>query len=135
MSFNNEQKERIRYHLGYLQVQPAAAIAFGQPVARQTLFLVESAMDRVIPQAETRILRILGVLDDIECKLVEGLEYLVASQLDSLTIREDHLDRLEREYWRWGGRLADILGVPFYPYANRFKSEGRGSKAGNIPVG
>lgn len=134
MALTDEQKERVRYHLGYLSSSPAGSLQFGQPRPAQTLFLVESAMGNLMAVAEPRVLRILGVLDDIECKLVEGLEYLVASSLDSMQIREDHLDRLEREYWRWAGRLADVLGVPFYHYANRFRKEGRGSKAGSIPV-
>ena len=40
---------------------------------------------------------------------------------------------LEKEYARWGGRLADVFGVPFYPYSNRYKYN-MGTVAGNVPV-
>jgi hypothetical protein len=40
-------------------------------------------------------------------------------------------DSLEREYVRWSDRLADILGVPHYPFSARFRRRGPGS---SIPV-
>lgn len=131
MSFNESEKERIRYHLGYLSVQPAASLQFGQPRPIQTLFLVEQAMNNILVVAENRVRRYINILDDIECKMVEGQDYLVANRLDSLEIREKHIDQLETEYYRWAGRLADILGVPLYPYSTRFKNR---NMPGTIPV-
>lgn len=91
-------------------------------------------MDLVInTDAEDRVRQYLNVLDGIECKMVDGLEYLVAKQLDTLTIREDHIDKLETEYYRWAGRLAGQLGVPLYPFSLKFKLA-RGRMAGTIPV-
>src|SRR5690348_18082117 len=43
------------YHMGYLQVSPAASITYGIPAPIQTMFLVEAAMDRLLVNAEDRV--------------------------------------------------------------------------------
>lgn len=124
-------KERIRYHLGYLEVQGAASIQFGIPRPLQTVFLLEEAMSNVIDNAIPRIQRIVRIMDQVEEKLCGAQDRLAAKQLDSLILRDNEGDQLEHEYRRWGYRLADILGVPIYPYSMRYRA---GVKAGNIPV-
>ena len=133
MPLSESDKERIRYHLGYLEVQGAASIQFGIPRPLQTVFLLEDAMNNVIERAIPRVQRILNVLDRIEGKLEEAQDRLAAKRLDSLELRENEPDQLEHEYVRWGGRLADILGVPIYPYSTRYRNLGA-KVAGNIPV-
>lgn len=133
MALDDNEKERVRYHMGYLNVQPAASIHFGIPAAIQTLFLVDLAMELLLPSAEDRVRRLLTVLDDIECKMIGGQDYLVASQLDTLTIRPDHIDKLEDEYCRWASRLADEMGAPLYPGSTKFRRLNMVT-AGSIPV-
>ncbi len=133
MAFTDPEKERIRYHLGYLEVQPAASIQFGVPRPIQTIFLVETAMNNILQVAEDRIRRIVGVMDGIEDQLIDAQARLAAIQLDELHLREDEPDKLEKEYVRWGCRLADTLGVPIYPYSTRYRN-GMGVVAGSIPV-
>jgi len=137
MPFDLDEKSRIRYHMGYLQVTPAAAITYGIPTPIQTLFLLESAMDRVIIQAEDRIRRLITVLDNIECRMIDAQNYLVADQLSDITLRKDHINQLEDEYCRWAARLADTLGAPLYPGAERFRrlfGAGGSMQAGVLPV-
>jgi hypothetical protein len=126
------ERERVRYHLGYLNVQLAGSIQFGLPRPVQTLFILEEAMNQVIFEGLDRVRRLLKVLDDIECRLIASQDRLAASKLGELETRENEPDLLEREYYRWGGRLADQLGVPFYAYSNRYK-QGM-SAAGILPV-
>lgn len=133
MALTQEERQQVRYHLGYLSVSPAVALNFGLPRPVQTLFLVEQAMDSIMPVAENKIRQIIGILDGIECRLVDAQTRLAAASLDNLTMRRDEPDALEGEYYRWGGRLADTLGVPFYAYSNRYKRHGKGF-AGSIPV-
>lgn len=130
MALTTAERERVRYHLGYLQVQPAAAMTFGLPRPIQTLFIVESAMERILEVAIPRVRRILDVLDKVECRLESAQARLAATQLGDLHLRDGEPDLLEREYDRWARRLADIFGVPLYPYAKRFQS----SRAGNVSV-
>lgn len=135
MPLTPSERERVRYHLGYLNVQMAGSIQFGLPRPVQTLFIVEEAMTQLIePDGVDRVRRHLKILDDIECRLVAAQGSLGAAKLGELTIERQGLqepDLLENEYFRWGGRLADQLGVPFYAYSNRYK---RRASAGNIPV-
>lgn len=121
MALSNTERERCRYHLGYLSVSPAPALAFGIPVPIQTMFLIESAMNLLLPEAMPRVRMLLERLDEIETKLYEGLDYLAADQVDDIKIRPDHLDQLEREYCRWVGRLSDEIGAPPYPGSHKLR--------------
>jgi hypothetical protein len=136
MPLDQSERERVRYHLGYLNVAIGPSIQFGLPRPVQTLFIVEMAMDNLMEIALPRIRRMLQILDNIECRLVDSQGRLVASKLGEITIERQQMqepDLLEKEYYRWGGRLADDLGVPFYAYSNRYKSQLTGA-TGNIPV-
>ena len=133
MPFDEREKERIRYHLGYLAVSLAPSIQFGIPRPLQTVFLLETAMTNLVEGAVDRVRRILAIMDGIESKLVDAQDRLAATKLDSLTLREDEPDQLDREYARWGYRLADILGVPIYAYSLRYRNAAA-QGAGNIPV-
>ena len=133
MPLDDSEKERVRYHLGYLEVSPAASIQFGIPRPLQTVFLVETAMQNLIENATNRVRSIISVMDGIEQKLVEAQDRLAAIQLDSLKLRENEPDMLEREYVRWGMRLADLLGAPIYPYSQRYRQY-MGTRSGSIPV-
>jgi hypothetical protein len=131
-----EEKARVRHHTGYPEVQPAASIQFGLPRPLQAAFLLESAMGLVLPSAVPRIRDILQILDDLEQKMVDAQCYLVADQLDTITLAgaQDQrsrlvTDRLESEYVRWAERLVDIFGVPLYPFSSRFN---RSSSAARV---
>lgn len=120
-AFTPRDRSRVKYHLGYLAVAPAASIQFGIPRPIETLFLVEDALNNIIDDGFNvqNVLRILGILDGVECRLVAFQDYLAANQLGNLTVNPDKMDNLEQEYIRWQGRLGDILGVPIYPYTRR----------------
>lgn len=133
MALTDEEKQRTRYHLGYPSVQPAAALTYGVVKPLQTLFLVESAMNLILPIAEDKVRSILNVLDAVECRLQDAQTRMAATSVDNLTMRRDEADALEAEYRRWAYRLADTLGVPLYAYSQRFKQAGAVA-AGSIPV-
>lgn len=133
MAFTLAERARIRYHLGYPSVQPAASIQFGLPAPTQTMFLVETAMSNILPEAETFVRSIVGVMDGVECKLISAQDRLAAIQLDELKLREDEPGQLEKEYVRWGCRLADVLAVPIYAYSTRYMGRVGNVVAGNIP--
>lgn len=139
--FTEEEKDRIRYHLGYMATsfggsQAGAAIQYGIPIPIETMFLVEDAIQVLLTNvyAADRIRRILRVLDNLEEQLVDATCTFAAAKLGEITLRgakagETHTDMLEREYVRWATRLADVLGVPLFPGAERFKKHGPGRSA------
>lgn len=145
MPLTEQEKERVRYHMGYMGTsygggQAAAGIQFGVARPVQTAFLLEEAIQLLLvnPHALSRVRSLLGTLDKIECQLEAASCTLVAARLGELELHPGKdrgmffTDLLEREYKRWAERLADVLGVPFYPYSTRFRRRGPGS---NIPVG
>lgn len=130
-----EEKERARYHLGYVETSFAAALQFGVPRPIQTIFLLEQALGLLLnPYAVQRARTLLGKLDSIEEQMFEpGMQLLYAEQLGELKLRgakigETSTDLMEREYVRWANRLADMLGVPLYAYSERFKAKGPGNR-------
>lgn len=133
-SLTNEEKEKVRYHLGYLATSFAPSIQLGIPRPLQTVFLLEQGLELLtLGYAVNRVRCILGTLDGLECQLAGAVQTLSASRLGNLEmhpLKEKGLlftDSIEREYVRWASRLADILGVPLYPYSARFRKSGPGS--------
>ena len=133
MALTDDEKARAKYHLGYLGAAPAASITFGMARPIQTLFLVDSALNNLLPAFDDKVRQILGVMDGVECRLVEAQDRLAAKQIDSLTLRDDEPTQLEAEYRRWGYRLADLLGVPVYAYSTKYRQAGK-TTAGNVSV-
>jgi len=128
-----DERARVKYHLGYGLVNSAASLQFGLSRPIQTLFLVEQAMTNLIDEAIPKVRQIIGILEEVECRLVSAQTRLAAESLGEIRMREKEPDLLEDEYFRWGGRLADLLMVPFYAYSNRYRGRGP-SRGGNVPV-
>jgi hypothetical protein len=133
---SDADKERARYHLGYMEVVVASSFAFSIPQVTEVQWMFESAITRVRTDAERRITRILDNLDAIECRLMEASSELFAKRAGDLEPNLSQPDDVEREYVRWACRLADMLGVMPYPFSKRFESlaGGGASGAGNIRV-
>lgn len=128
-----EEKARIRHHLGYIQTNPVSSIQLGVPRASQAQFLVETAMNTVPDTAIGLIRKYVAVLDKIEDRLIDAPTRFEAEKLGEITLNKDEPDMLEREYRRWAQRLADDLGVPLNTYSERFRTGG-GSMPLNVPV-
>lgn len=139
IKLSENDRERVRYHLAFLNVEPVSSIALGFPSAQQAQFLVERAMDRVLPAGVPRVLRIVNHLDCIEEQMMGSLKHLKAQQIGELKLRNSNeepteQDLLEREYMRWALRLADQLGVPINPFSERFRHGLYGGGGMNTPV-
>lgn len=122
MPLSAGEKQRIRYHLGYPALSTAASIQFGQPALTQTNFLIESSLNRLLEESLEQVRSISNVMDNIETKMIQAQDRLAAIQLEELHLREDEIDKLEREYKRWGYRLADIVSCPVYPFSEKYRS-------------
>lgn len=125
-------KERVRYHLGYMNVEASASIQLGFPRASQPQFLVEAALERLMEPTVGRVSQLVSHLDAIESAMISALPRLKAQQLGEIKLRNSNdeateTDLLEREYVRWAQRLADNLGVPLNVYSERFRELGTGS--------
>ena len=136
-ALTDAEKERCRFALGYPETSGAATLQFGLPKPMQTAFILESALNLLVnPDAIDRVRGILAQLDALELRLRRVGPHLAAAKVGNIELRgavagQTYPDLLEREYRRWAGRLADVLGVPFYPYASKLRRAGPG---GNVPV-
>ncbi len=118
--FSQEEQGRTLYHLGYLTQNVASFLSFGVLTLTQPMFIVVNALQHV-PQSRVAIIRdLIAKLDTIEQKIFEAADYLVATKLEQLELRDDYPDLLEAEHTRWAHRLADALGVYVNPYSPRF---------------
>lgn len=124
MPLTDAEKQRARYHLGYPSLSTAASIQLGVPALSQTNFLVENALTRLMEVALEQVRAIIKTMDDIEMKLIDSQDRLAATQLEELHLNNSEPDMLEKEYRRWGYRLADIIGAPIYPYSTRYQNLG-----------
>lgn len=131
MALSDADKERARYHLGYMEVTVASSFHFSVPQATQVQFMFENAIQRVRADAEARVVRILDNLDKIECTLFQSSSELFAKRVDALEPNLNQPEDVEREYVRWASRLADLLGVTPYPFSERFRSLASGGVSGS----
>ena len=124
MSFTPEEKVRIRHHLGYLNVTASATFALGVPAAVETQFLIESAMDKVLPEAMTLARRLLSILDGIEGQMICDHELLAVAVVGEITLRPDEQEALDKRYQYWRNALANVLGTYPNPWDKRFANSG-----------
>ena len=127
-----EEKARIRYHGGYLQITPASAIILGVPAATQPAFLVESAMEHIPDTAISIIRNLVAICDATERNIFESQRRMKVKSVDEIDLNPDEADQLRGEYRYWVQKLYDNLGCPINAYASAFQSGGRPPL--NIPV-
>lgn len=131
-TFSDEEKNKVRYHMGYLVTLGAASIQLGFPRASQPMFLVDQALERVPEAAGGMVRRLIAVLDSTEERIIQSQRRLAADAVGEIKLRPDEPGQLEREYQRWAQRLADLLGAPLNAYSERFRNLASGGL--NTPV-
>ncbi len=133
MPFTEGEKMRIRLHAGYLNVQEVATFVLGVPANIQTQYLIEPAMDKVLPEAEDRVRQYLGWLDQLEFQVFDDADTLVASKVGSIDLRPDEFENLTKRYLWFVDTLCNILGVMRNPFDKRF-NDPSGGVGINVPV-
>lgn len=128
MPLTEDEKVKIRHHLGFLNVAEAMTFILGTPAAVETQFLVEGAMNRVLESALVQVRRHVQILDTIEQQKIDDLELLAVTKVGEIEIRQDEQEALDRQYERWQASLANLLGIYPNPWDKR---NGSGF---NVPV-
>lgn len=126
-----EEKARIRYHLGYPQTDPVASIQLGVPRASQPMFLVEGQMNRIPEAVIALVRRCMAYCDATDQRILECQERMAAKSVGEIDLNEAEADMLRKEYRYWVQRLADIIGAPINPFAAAFTA---GASPLNVPV-
>ena len=128
MSFSPGEKVKIRHHLGFLNVTNAATFSLGVPQAVETQFIIENAMNLVLPEAEVEARRHLSILDGLETQMVCDHELLAVEQVGEIKVRKDEQEALDKRYEHWRNALANVMGVIPNPFDKRFQG------GVNVPV-
>ena len=124
MALTPEEKVWVRYHLGFVGVTSIATFSLGTPAAIETQFIIESAMNLVLPESEGIVRDLLNKLGGILGQMVDDHELLAIERLGEITIRKDEHDALRKEYLFWQKSLANIFGVRPNFYDQRFQGAG-----------
>jgi hypothetical protein len=134
VSFTPHEKVRIRHHLGYLNVTSSATFVLGLPQAVETQFIIENAMNLVLPEAETEVRSHLATLDSIEEQMRCDHELLAVEQVGEIKIRHDEQKALDKRYLRWRRGLSNLLGVHPNPFDRRYPGDSLPGAGINVPV-
>lgn len=124
MALSEQLKVKIRHHLGYLGIASAQTFVLGIPAGVQTSFIIENAMNLVLPQSEPEIERHVAILNRIEELDVEGLEDVEVAEIGGITIDENFYKKRWKQYERWRRSLANLLGVFPNPFDQRLQGGG-----------
>ncbi len=114
-----QERVQIRHHLGYVNVSAGYTFALGVPAAVETQFMIEGAMNLVMPTALPQIRRIIGILDTIEAQKVDDLELLAVNRLDTIDVNQGEQKQLDKQYDYWVNALANMLGSQRNPFDQR----------------
>lgn len=117
--FTPSEKVSIRAHLGYLNVEEAQTFVLGTPAAVQTQFIVEGAMNRILPEAEGLARDTVAKLDDILCQIFGSTENAQVNQIGNIQLRPDAFKEQVRRYRFFQNHLANALGCYPNPYDQR----------------
>lgn len=131
-SLTDDEKARIRRHLGYPNVGMAASMQYGIPKPLSVAFLLETAMNQLLEQAVPIAREILGTLDELTARLgADAADLLEVKRLGTIEPNPDNPKDLQalRLYWIW--ELADTFGVPPYGFSRRMRG---GQTVGNVRV-
>jgi len=134
VGFTPSEKVKIRHHLGYLNVTNSATFVLGLPQAVETQFIIENAMNLVLPEAESEVRNHIAVLNNIEAQMSCDHELLAVTQVGEISIREDEQEALDKRYLRWRRGLGNLLGVYPNPFDRRYPGDSTGGQAVNVPV-
>lgn len=114
-----EDKVRARHHLGYLDVEAAQTFALGIPAAVQTQFMIEGALNRLLPQAVPKFLELLERLDCVECEVFGGIDLASIDEIAEVKISDKRLEKLARYYKLAQQSLSNLLGIVPNPWDQR----------------
>lgn len=128
IGLTDDEKARIRYHMGYPMLTYVATFSIGVPIAFETSFIIEGAMNLVAGPTLTRVQTLLCRLEETECQMHENIDLAVITKLDEIGIDPNMQRSFKSAYAYWQNALGNVLSVPVNPFDQR-----RGGGL-NVPV-
>jgi hypothetical protein len=134
MAFTDEERVKIRHHLGYLNVQETSTFVLGVPAALQTTFMIEGAFDKILPAAENLARTLVCRLDAVEDQVFGGTDLADVEETGGVKVNRKRLSELASYYQIAQKELANLFGVVPNPFDLRLEGW-LGSGMGGINVG
>jgi hypothetical protein len=126
-----EEAKALRY-LGYPNWSAlAASYQLGYPAPSQPEYLVRDSFVRINDEGLAQVRIDLCQLDSIQAQIAEARGRMKASKIGNLTINQDEIPQLRREFNEWKAQLATDLGVYRNPYDQTGRSGGRNAAVRN----
>lgn len=131
-ALDDTTKARVRSHLAYPQISQPTIMTAGVPSIGEAQYLFERMMNNIYDaNAVEQVKSYVQVMDTIEQNLANVACLVKAKVVGDIQPNLDAGEYLEREYVRWGWRIADLLSVCPNPYSQRYGAGGTGL---NVPV-
>lgn len=118
------EKVAVRAHCGYVGVTGVQTFVLGVPAALETQFMIEGAMDQIMPQALPRVRQLIGILDQLEGQMVEDAELAAVNKLGEIEINQKEQRQLFAQYNYWVAALCNLLGITRNPFDQRLTAPG-----------
>lgn len=128
MALSEDEKVKIRHHLGFLGVAEVFTFVLGTPAAVETQFIIEGAMHRLLISTEPLVREILCRLDQLD---QARQNVAIGGEVESVgNIRMRGMEAMrmiDNQLREQRGALANAFGC----YVNPFDKRGGGI---NVPV-
>ncbi len=87
VTLTNEEKSKVRRHLGYPETTATSAYAFGIPITLEGMFLVDNAMNVLNEEGASRVRSLLAILDGMEQKIIKAVCTLTVESVGDIKMR------------------------------------------------
>lgn len=129
MALSDDEKERVRYHMGYHGIAFKKSLTLGTPAVTQSLFILDSALIDLLPVAEKSVRRAIQQLDCLEDQMSDAtqtaeIKSTGGASAGGVRYRDGYetFDIYDGQYYRWLTKLADTVGSPIAPFGQHNNS-------------
>lgn len=121
----DDEKVRIRHHLGYLNVDEASTFVIGMPAGVETQFMIEGAFSRLLAAAIPQVRKLLQYCECTEEQRFGAQPNAAVKKVDGIEMggAEEQV-LLSKNYDQWRASLANMFGVPPNPFDMRYGGGG-----------
>lgn len=142
MALSEDEKVKIRHHLGYLGVAEVFTFLLGVPGAVETQFLIEGALHRLLLSTEPLVREILCRLDQLDAARQQVAIGGEVESVGNIKMRGmEALRMVDNQLVEQRGALANAFGVYQNPFDKRSRginvgvsNSGGGAMGGGIPT-
>lgn len=115
-----EEKAKVRKHGGWPNISAAQTFFLGNPAAMEPFFILEAAMDSIIPTAEFLLREGLERCDRIYATIFDDADTLVAAKVGDIEINPKQFEQLVQRYLLYVDDMLQVMGCYRNPFDARF---------------